>query len=406
VSLAGKLVFGLTASERGDTQVSVRSSRPLHAARLLEGKSIAQALATLPLLFSICGKAQSVAAIRAVESALGVAAGPAVAQRRKLLLDLETLREHLWRVVLDWPRFYEQAEDTARASQIVRLTNEVVQRAGEHHACLTRPGLDSLPPAGKPERQGIKQLRALMEAELYGIDLEAWLQFDFDTLQYWLTKADTPLTRMSNWVLQEQWQSLGATASEPLPRLDGDRLLQRLDAEGSDNFIARPDWDGNSGFETGAFARVADHPLIDQLGNRFGPGLLARLAARLVETARICVQLDSANPDPPDTTTLYNGGLGVAEAARGRLYHRVVVRDGTISRYRLLAPTEWNFHPRGPAAQALGSIKIDDPAVARQQADLLIHAIDPCVAYEIHIGDTPADRTEPPEGITEVMTDA
>lgn len=406
MSIAGKLVFSLTPSASGDTTVLVQSSRPLQAARLLEGKSIEQALATIPLLFSICGKAQSVAAVRAVESAQGVSAGRSVEQRRTLLLELETLREHLWRIVLDWPRFYKHAADTAQVSRVVRLNNELLQRVGKDDACLTRPGLERLPAIGEPLQRDIKQLRALMESELYGTDLEAWLRFDFDALQNWLASVDTPLTRLLNWVCRQRWQSLGTTASEPLPPLDSDLLLQHLDADDADAFIARPHWDGVSHYETGALARVAEHPLLDQLSVCYGPGLLVRLVARLVETARICVQLDTEHADTIGTITSFKGGLGTAEAARGRLYHRIRVRDGAISRYRLLAPTEWNFHPRGPVAQALRGIEIDDRDVARQQADLLIHAIDPCVAYEIHIQDAPDHGTVSSDDIVTRVADA
>jgi len=41
-------------------------------------------------------------------------------------------------------------------------------------------------------------------------------------------------------------------------------------------------------------------------------------------------------------------GLGWVQTARGLLLHRVAcTADGLIGSYRVLAPTEWNFHPGG-----------------------------------------------------------
>jgi uptake hydrogenase large subunit len=72
--------------------------------------------------------------------------------------------------------------------------------------------------------------------------------------------------------------------------------------------------------------------------------------------------------------------------ARCLLLHRAVLdKQGTIADYRLVAPTEWNFHPDGPYAQGLN----DKPASTRAQvlhdAELLAHALDPCVAYQIEV---------------------
>ena len=65
--IAIQLVLGNGAVER----VTLASSRPVHAARVFHGKRYQEALSMLPLLFSVCGIAQSCAAVRALEKALG-----------------------------------------------------------------------------------------------------------------------------------------------------------------------------------------------------------------------------------------------------------------------------------------------------------------------------------------------
>jgi hypothetical protein len=48
----------------------------------------------------------------------------------------------------------------------------------------------------------------------------------------------------------------------------------------------------------------------------------------------------------------------------------------------VLAPTEWNFHPEGAAAQALAGLPSDAPDLA-PRVRLLMAALDPCVPFEL-----------------------
>jgi uptake hydrogenase large subunit len=55
--------------------------------------------------------------------------------------------------------------------------------------------------------------------------------------------------------------------------------------------------------------------------------------------------------------------------------------------YRIVAPTEWNFHPQGALAQGL----VDAPAAAapgaRQLALRLVQSLDPCVSCSVEVTD-------------------
>ena len=80
-------------------------------------------------------------------------------------------------------------------------------------------------------------------------------------------------------------------------------------------------------------------------------------------------------------------GIAQVEAARGRLIHWLRQRDGRISDYRIVAPTEWNFHPRGVLTHSLRGLRDSNELSLYQQTDWLVHAIDPCVDYDVEIGD-------------------
>jgi len=116
---------------------------------------------------------------------------------------------------------------------------------------------------------------------------------------------------------------------------------------------------------------------------------LPRLLARLFELVDVVGQIgrlvEQVAPAGAGADLSRADGSGIAqvEAARGRLVHWLRIVDGKIADYRILAPTEWNFHPRGALAQGLLSLPVDDrlPQLAR----LLVDAIDPCVEASVEV---------------------
>ena len=146
--------------------------------------------------------------------------------------------------------------------------------------------------------------------------------------------------------------------------------------------MAQPRWQGQL-YETTSLSRQLDTPLLQDLSARYANGLLPRLAARLAELAQ-CVylpafRLPAATPAP----AARGWGLAQVEAARGRLLHAVELNGETVRSYRILAPTEWNFHPQGVTVQSLSGLNAEDIDILQRQAVLLITAIDPCVDYRL-----------------------
>ena len=100
----------------------------------------------------------------------------------------------------------------------------------------------------------------------------------------------------------------------------------------------------------------------------------------------------AARPDLPlqGTSSLPDEvGLAQVQAARGLLVHRVAIRAGRVADYRILAPTEWNFHPQGAAAQGLATLPDADDETLQRIGGLFVTALDPCVAYDLRITSEP-----------------
>ncbi|HSC97271.1 MAG TPA: hypothetical protein VLI21_00095, partial [Casimicrobiaceae bacterium] len=116
MSLEGEIVVRLGWDGYRVQQARVASTRPLGAARVLVGKTPAEVVATVPLLFSICSGAQRAAAAHALASA-GASVDDASTATDVML---EIVQEHFWRLLLDWPQTMGYRGDAASVAGVRR----------------------------------------------------------------------------------------------------------------------------------------------------------------------------------------------------------------------------------------------------------------------------------------------
>jgi len=153
-------------------------------------------------------------------------------------------------------------------------------------------------------------------------------------------------------------------------------------------------------FETGAFARqlVDGQPLARDLAAREGASVRARVVGRLLEIARTVLamsswvrQLEPAAPWCAQGTLPTSGrAFGLTEAARGALGHWLVVENGRIARYQIIAPTTWNFSPRdaigqpGPLERALVGAPVRAGEATPLSVQHIVRSFDPCMVCTVH----------------------
>ncbi|MFD2642810.1 nickel-dependent hydrogenase large subunit [Pseudomonas japonica] len=313
----------------GQRPALVGGRTPL-AGRLLRGQPPEAAAQRLPLLYSLCGRAHRIAAELAVRAALHGGAEPDAAARQALRE--ENRREHLRLFLLDWPRLLSETP-------------------------ASPPGLD--------------------------MPLDAWFEGSArDWLRHW--QAD-PRQALVDWSgrgrhalarLLHECREQAEALPMPVQALPVDRrtLLDiglRLGAE--EHFVLAPHVHGEPR-ETGAWSRLRDAAPV-----RYDSAWL-RLGARLADFVAL---------SQPEAAALACGALSLGagqaiawcETARGLLLHRVRLEGETIHDYQVLAPTEWNLHPRGTLARALEALPLDGTAARR--AALLLAVFDPCLACEL-----------------------
>ncbi len=285
-------------------------------------------------LFSLCPVSQSLAARTAGDAALGVMVEAATRRAWTLGLVCERLGEMLRASLLDWPGAAPVSEDMGRLRDALKA-------------------LRALPEAGAAV---LPELRAATKGlGLGGVDKKSF----FD--------------RQASEARDDESQVVMAPR-EPDFLAAGDNAEIFAAMIRDRGFSRAPTLPGRCP-ETGASAR------------RGCSGNLAdRLEARRDDMTAALDTIEQLlrGGEPPQDALIAMGGNGrgfaAVDSARGRLYHSVQLDEaGRIADYRIVAPTEWNFHPEGPFARALRAERVGAGAEAKRRIERLAFVFDPCI---------------------------
>lgn len=356
------------------TAVSLVPRRPPPVERLAAGRTPAEAVALFASLFSLCPEAHCGAASTALAAAMSLAVPPARRELCEARRELEIVKEHTLNILL---------QRQSAAPEPLRIL------LGVHQALRAATGgWDIYGPSGRVPELDVAVVQGGLDAWnrlLYDLCGDFWNldEPDLAAVQRWQGEIDSPAARLLHHHARPEWAEFGRCDASLLPALPFADLEAWLN--GPPDRLATPVWEDQPR-ETGCYARQAETPLIRAARAEYGNGLYTRVLARLVEIKRLFHSARSrltagwtsgpSEPEPGQGT-----GLAQTEASRGRLIHHAEVADGRIRAYRILAPTEWNFHPHGllPAALTGAPAGADLPA----QIDALLRAVDPCVDFRV-----------------------
>lgn len=327
----GRLQVQLDVSAGRVSGVNIHSTRPEHAAQVFIGRTPHDVVGTLGLIFSLCGRAQSICGLAAVEQAQAqlVTSGHVIA--RDILRQAEMLSQTAMRVCLDWPRLL---------------------------------GLDSQPGLARNCLAGEAQL----ERALFG-----------DTA--WKVPGGVSMNPDSAAVRAVLEPLQKAVRGETL----GTHLKDALDDLNLNGF------GGQGDREDGALRRRIKTPGVQGAIKSYGAGLRARLEARLEDLSRLpdemILSAEGLCAAGPSITQPGKDGQGQAcvETARGPLTHHVILQDGLIKAYDIVAPTDANFAIHGPVVSGLMGADASNVAALMRAAELHVMAIDPCVDCTVEV---------------------
>lgn len=386
LDLEGSIEVELLCGDGRVAEIAVRNRRPAGAGRMFIGRRPDEVTAMLPLLFSLCGHAQLVAGLEALEQAGGLIPSPATQAARRLMVAAETVLEHAQGILRDWPALIGEAPDLA-AARGLRAALGSLRGALYPTREWARPGGGRLEPDLGDLARRLSEARRLIERAIFA----GPTSYELGDLRNWTDWAQTGTTaaaRLVRAIEEADAGGLGASPVPALPPLDRGALETVLAADDG-AFLAQPVWRGAPHL-THPLARRAHHPLVGAMLLTHGTGVLTLIAARLADLhacldeaeqllAEIHDDPGAAEAQPPGD----GNGLGMVQAARGLLVHRIELAGGVIGRYQILAPTEWNFHPDGGVSQGLHGLAADGTLEAH--ARLLVAALDPCVVCSVMV---------------------
>ncbi|WP_417260331.1 hydrogenase expression/formation protein HupK [Celeribacter sp.] len=165
------------------------------------------------------------------------------------------------------------------------------------------------------------------------------------------TEGVAPMLR----ALDAAFQSGEAVAD--LPYIDDLRVVQ---ANACENSVA---------------ARHGTHPVMQHIAETRGRGPLWRVFARMLDLAA-CSRGEVPAPKRLDD------GWVVVPASRGAYAMRACVREGIVTQFERITPTDHMMAAGGIMAQSLASL----PAASRHLATLLVDVLDPCSPVTLHGG--------------------
>jgi hypothetical protein len=353
--VAGELRLSLGLAEGRIGRVELASTRPDVAQALLQGRTPAEAQAAVPLLFSICAESQATACRLACAAAEGVPPNEADLSAARAGIAAETVRELSRQALLSWPHSLGETASEA-AVQAARLSR--AWRCG----------------ASAPH----------LEVALFGMSAGDWLALpSWPALRDWSMQTQTGPARFIANALHQDSLSTPQRGPAFLPPPDRAWLGELARLAQADAAVCRwPLWQGEPA-ETGALARLHTDPLLASPSGRPGSRTPMRFVARLRELAWL---LFGHRQPALGALSLGPGlGLGWVENARGLLVHAVHIAHDRLANYRIVAPTEWNFHPRGALASALLGATVGSAGQAVALAEQVVGSLDPCVACQVEV---------------------
>lgn len=358
--------IGIAIHLAGDTvcAVELRSQRPQALSRLFDGRAPDEAARLAGQLFSLCGFSQATAARLAVARAEGRSLDDGARRAAACGLLAERIFETLRALTLQWPGKLPQGLQAAAGTRL-------------REALAASRALVAAAQAGQADRATISApAKALAEAcDAVGVSPDNGGPV-----------AGSLLHAIARDL--ERDEVFTPRAVEALCANDDPDVATLLG--GAEAYASRPFLPGRI-VETGAYARQSAAHSTACGPPRRAKVLSERLAARErdLQTASANLLALAAGQDIDLAGLMNDGhagasGYGVVECARGRLYHAASLDgEGRLGQYRILAPTEWNFHPAGPFVETLLSSRIGRGDVARQRAAKLAALFDPCVAFDI-----------------------
>lgn len=354
--------------------------------KILQGKNALDALVITPRVCGICGHAHLMATVRAIEDAYKNA-GKAIqlsqkAQNiREFTLVMEIIQNHFkWLYLTIIPELAKLTSSTrlqtplkgAFASQIATKALAIFAGQWPHSSYMIPGGITSDPTHMEliKAKSFIEELVTFFEKETAGTSLETVLAYesckDFNKLDSDISELEKNLIALGmqkKGFAYDRFINIGEhsfTNPSKLLQTKGHAVhLKYIDTEDSyspeEKSYAKNALYNNKYYETGPLSRLMAQriPLIKNIHRRFQDSAYSRIMARVFEIPYLLkhslkllneIQIDEIScAKVQDISKITASGIGIVEAPRGPLIHKIEIENGIIKEYKIITPTQWNI---------------------------------------------------------------
>ncbi len=351
---------------------------------IIEGRSPLDALVLTPRVCGICGHAQLMACVNALEDvykSCGVSLE--VSDKAKILrditLDAEIVQNHIkWLYFIIVPILFGMKNSTYNKNKVFKAlkvstlaTKLIATFAGQwpHNSYMLPGGVVCDPTYVEvfQAKSYIDEIIEFFEEEIVFdrleniVNIESYkdlfvkegLLKDLVDIMNELDISDIGMAHDRFVTLGENSIFKSAKSIKTTTRAVHERYIQE---ESLDFTYAKNVKYNGKFYEVGPLARaiVAKNPLAKSIHRVYKDSVLNRIVMKVMEIAylanHIKNKLEKIDINEPSfikqkvkIENLEGVGNGFAEAARGSLYHSVEIKNGKIKRYNIITPTQWNL---------------------------------------------------------------
>lgn len=401
--------------------------------RILEKRPLYDALAITPRVCGICSHSHAIASVLAIEACFADAGetlkiSPKAKDIREIILNSEKIHNHIkwyfFSILPELEKFYNphyrgnafkdpQWQEAQKAIMNALKVGATFSGQWPHGSFVMAGGV-SCDPLKSDVVQALNFLERVIdfcEKTLLGMSIEEFLSFN-SALQLMagtecLTQSIEKMTELGFSRLGRSYGrflALGESIFYDVPSKALKTSVLEADIKYVNESLEHTFFDTQEQgytysksalykknfYEVGPLARmmIGKDALIRDFHRRFKDATMTRVVARIAECVHLLkrthsllleLNIDEISLTPPRSTIddLCAEGIGIVEAPRGTLIHKVCVEYGHIKSYDIVTPTVWN----------LGNGDKKNPSVAQkaliglsciEEADFIFKGFDVC----------------------------
>lgn len=392
---------------------------------ILKKKNALDALVIAPRVCGICGHAHLMATVRAIEDAYKnsgneIHLSNKAKNIRELTLTLEIIQNHFkWIYLVIIPELSKLSSSKNPQTALKGAygasiaTKALASFAGQWpHSSYMIPGGVSCDPThmDRIKAQGyINELISFFEKESLGISLEEFLSFEsckeFKKLKSDISAIERDLITLGmnekgfaydRFIVFGEHTFAKASKIKQTRNFSVDSKYVNTTQGYSPNektYALNASYK-NQFYETGPLSRCMsiNLPIVKNMHRRYKDSAYSRVMSRIFELAYLLKHalklVSSINITeesfftPKNIKNITGSGIGIVEAPRGPLIHKINIEKGIIKDYKIITPTQWNIgssikeNPTPSQKAMIGSTK--------NEASFIFRTFDVCSVCTTH----------------------